>query len=107
MSDKCKACKNLGNSCTVESDDSESCEEFDCKEDYCDECFSKIIRHGNIMSCENGCFEEDILNNYSEDELEEVGIDYSQYPEDIDSECQCEKCNNIYCQMKINLKKKE
>jgi hypothetical protein len=48
----------------------------------CEECGEQIHRCGNNLYCENGCFEDDIRNNYSEDHLEQYGINDSDYPMD-------------------------
>jgi hypothetical protein len=41
----------------------------------CEECNEPIHRLGNKLYCENGCYEEDIRNLMSEDNIEEIGIE--------------------------------
>jgi hypothetical protein len=48
----------------------------------CDFCGEIIQRYGYDLACPNGCFEDNILNGMSEDELEEDGINSSAYPPD-------------------------
>lgn len=49
----------------------------------CEECYEPIKRYGNELKCENGCYEDDIRNNYPEDYLEEFGIPNIEYPKDM------------------------
>lgn len=48
----------------------------------CETCGALIKRFHNELICENGCFEDDIRNGISEDELEEHGIKDTDYPID-------------------------
>ena len=53
------------------------------KKDWiCEDCGCPIKRVGNSLFCENGCFEDDIRNGYTEDFLEENGVNDSEYPLD-------------------------
>jgi len=40
------------------------------KIDFCEECGEPIRRIGNSLSCVNGCYEDDVRNFFSEDEME-------------------------------------
>jgi len=46
----------------------------------CEECRTLLKRCGNNIYCENGCVDDDIRNDYSEDELEAFGINDARYP---------------------------
>jgi hypothetical protein len=48
----------------------------------CEECGEPLERRGTYLYCPNGCFEDDIRNNYSEDEIEAHGIPLEKYPKD-------------------------
>jgi hypothetical protein len=104
--EQCMACKRHIESCSIVPNPDNNCDDFLCKENYCEECFEPLQLNGYELWCSNCGVIEDIRNNQSEDSLEENGIDYSQYPSDNDG-CKCNECHNQYCQMKLKQPKKD
>jgi hypothetical protein len=52
----------------------------------CEDCGEPIHRYGNQLGCENGCFEDDVRNYFSEDEMEEGRTAHITFPPDLDAE---------------------
>jgi len=52
------------------------------KIDICEECGEPIRRIGNSLSCPNGCYEDDVRNFFSEDEMEAGLTGGYQFPPD-------------------------
>ena len=101
---QCIACEK-NDSCNIDraifDDENDDCNEFKCSIKYCDNCYALLKRYNDELWCENCGLICNIMDDINEDALEENGIDYSQYPDDNDNECQCNKCTNQYCQMKV------
>ena len=56
------------------------------KIDNCEECGEPIQRVGTSLWCVNGCYEDDIRNFFSEDEMEAGQMGHITFPPDLRAE---------------------
>jgi len=52
------------------------------KIDFCEECGEAIVRCGNNLYCPNGCYEDDVRNFFSEDQMEAGNTGGVIFPKD-------------------------